>query len=270
MLSALARHGSPRCGALLAARSVARGKRSGAQCELDELLPFVQRSLRSWQRIVLDLTHKSVPANGTINWLFDDQTYSGGRGKGTLAKHCLAVTKLTKLLHLPEAADTPDDVRRIVSKYDQTTFSFAHNVSGLAYLGAGLSKASPDSLTAMVAHLDGLPPAHNVVICRLPRSAPHDRSIYTALDSIPDDVHVVIMGSFWPDIQMLPSKTWNLWEWSHGNLLIHIDSEPYKNDAGPGRVGLSNTNEDGMYKPLRRPYCPALERALMSTRKIFL
>lgn len=153
------------------------------------------KELRPWQAQI-DAIVSSQPEGRTIHWLFDDQTYWGGRGKGSLMKDWMV-------------------------KRNDTMFSVQDFVTGGTIDTIGKS----------------------LVACRLARASRHGRRMYSMLNLIPPNCHVVVMCSFWPDKAQMPEWEWRLWEWDDDNMMHRV---PDDMDMG-GRVGLSNTHAKGEY-----------------------
>lgn len=144
------------------------------------LATFVLHELRPWQTQIDAIVNTKPTEPNTIHWIFDDQTFNGGRGKGTLQKHWMATRD--GILCLDGAI-----IDRSLKKYLLTKMKENGNLS--------------------------------TVSCRLPRASRHPLALYRNLGVIPPEIHTVVMASFWPDPSKLPSKNWNLYEWNDRNEL---------------------------------------------------
>ena len=163
--------------------------------------------LRPWQLEVNEMIQE--PTNNTGIWLFDSQTYPG-RGKGTFFKHLIATT---------------DDVF-----YEGTPSSFNVEAKQIQFAIDYIRDVSKQT---------------RAMCYRLPRADPHNACFYEGLGAVAPETHVVVAGSFWPDLRLLPNRRWRLFEWDDEN---NIHELPPGTDPG-GRVGVGNTNSEGDYIP---------------------
>ena len=163
--------------------------------------------LRPWQLEVNEMIQE--PTNNTGIWLFDSQTYPG-RGKGTFFKHLIATT---------------DDVF-----YEGTPSSFNVEAKQIQFAIDYIRDVSKQT---------------RAMCYRLPRADPHNACFYEGLGAVAPETHVVVAGSFWPDLRLLPNRRWRLFEWDDEN---NIHELPPGTDPG-GRVGVGDTNREGDYIP---------------------
>ena len=164
--------------------------------------------LRPWQLEVNEMIQE--PTNNTGIWLFDSQTYWGGRGKGTFFKHLMATTD--DVFH----DGTPSSCN-VEAKQIQFAIDYTRDVSKQT----------------------------RAMCYRLPRADPHKACFYEVLGAVAPETHVVVAGSFWPDLRLLPNRRWRLFEWDDEN---NIHELPPGTDPG-GRVGVGDTNREGAYIP---------------------
>jgi hypothetical protein len=163
--------------------------------------------LREWQLEVNEMIQE--PTNNTGIWLFDSQTYPG-RGKGTFFKHLMATT---------------DDVCHMFP---------------LPY-----SPMEAEDLQAAIDYTKDVSKQTRAVCYRLVRADPHNACFYEVLGAVAPETHVVVAGSFWPDLRLLPNRRWRLFEWDDENDIHEL---PPGTDPG-GRVGVGDTNSEGDYIP---------------------
>ena len=164
--------------------------------------------LRPWQLEVNEMIQE--PTNNTGIWLFDSQTYWGGRGKGTFFKHFMATT---------------DDVC-----YAGTS----------SYCGV-----EAEEIQVAIDYTRDVSKQTRAMCYRLCRADPHNACFYEGLGAVAPETHVVVAGSFWPDLRLLPNRRWRLFEWDDEN---NIHELPPGTDPG-GRVGVGDTNREGDYIP---------------------
>ena len=163
--------------------------------------------LRPWQLEVNEMIQE--PTNNTGIWLFDSQTYPG-RGKGTFFKHLIATT---------------DDVF-----YEGTPSS---------------CNVEAEKIQVVIDRTRDVSKQTRAMCYRLPRADPHNACFYEVLGAVAPETHIVVAGSFWPDLRLLPNRRWRLFEWDDEN---NIHELPPGTDPG-GRVGVGNTNSEGDYIP---------------------
>ena len=164
--------------------------------------------LRPWQLEVNEMIQE--PANNTGIWLFDSQTYWGGRGKNTFFKHLMATT---------------DDVC-----YAETSSS---------------CNVEAKQIQFAIEYTRDVSKQTRAMCYRLPRADPHNACFYEVLGAVAPETHIVVAGSFWPDLRLLPNRRWRLFEWDDQN---NIHELPPGTDPG-GRVGVGNTNSEDDYLP---------------------
>ena len=163
--------------------------------------------LRPWQLEVNEMIQK--PTNNTGIWLFDSQTYWGGRGKNRFFKHLIATDDVCYMVTLPYSSMEAEDIQVVI---DQNRDASKQN---------------------------------RAVCYRLARSDPHNACFYEVLGAVAPETHVVVACSFWPDLRLLPNRRWRLFEWDDEN---NIHELPPGTDPG-GRVGVGDTNREGDYIP---------------------
>ena len=149
------------------------------------------------------------PTNNTGIWLFDSQTYWGGRGKNRFFKHLIATDDVCYMVTLPYSSMEAEDIQVVI---DQNRDASKQN---------------------------------RAVCYRLARSDPHNAWFYEVLGAVAPETHVVVACSFWPDLRLLPNRRWRLFEWDDEN---NIHELPPGTDPG-GRVGVGDTNREGDYIP---------------------
>ena len=155
--------------------------------------------LRPWQLEVNEMIQE--PTNNTGIWLFDSQTYWGGRGKSTFFKHLMKTT---------------DDVYYMTL----SPLSEAEEIRGAIDYVKSVSK-------------------QNRVLCyRLARAHPHNAALYEVLEAVAPETHVVVACSFWPDLGLLPNLRWRLFEWDDYNNIHELP--PGADPGGRVGLGNTN------------------------------
>ena len=102
-------------------------------------------SLRTWQQLMDDIISAPPKADGSIHWLFDDQTYPG-RGKGWLLQHWTLTRDEVFTCSFFEP-----DMGEFIAASNCTTFAFR------------LARAAPHD-EAIYRVLDAVPPGRHIVV----------------------------------------------------------------------------------------------------------
>lgn len=166
---------------------------------------FKLDKLRKWQITVSKLINKDIINYGIIHWMFDDQTFYGGRGKGTFFKHLMTTRSDVKYLPI---ISTDFDIKKTRNNW----------IEGL----------KTDN--------------HQIFVVRLPRADRHSKYLYNIINAIPENKIIIVACSFWPDVQFLKDRNFCLWEWDSNNELHKLPD--YINIDGKIGLGNTNSKGD--------------------------
>ena len=175
------------------------------------LSSWTKAGLRPWQLEVNEMIQE--PTNNTGIWLFDSQTYPG-RGKGTFFKHLIATT-------------------------------------GDVYYMTQSSRATTEETQVYIDDIKSVSKQSRAVCYRLARADSHGAALYEVLEAVAPKTHVVVACSFWPDLGLLPNRSWRLFEWDDHNNIHELPPGAYPE----GRVGLGDTNSGEDYMPYWNRNC---------------